>query len=259
MSKRTDPEVYAHALASVAARQDPKEAAATCAQAAAALTQAMNKTANPDWLRALAQGLALVASHLDAKGAKEVAETLTQAISKRTDPIGLQGLLLALAAVAAPLEPKEAKEVAVTFTHAWSKTFHNGLGVLAQGLGTVFRGESTDRRLQRFRSVTGSIGLATDPAALPLTLAVLARSLEPPTEPLPSQDLVEVLKHPLCVGAARRAVLDALGTRYQRAFTDQWDFVRFATEQQLGLDLSSPPKRPELPARAAQPGGPPSP
>jgi hypothetical protein len=107
--------------------------------------------------------------------------------------------------------------------------------------------------------VPDSIGLITDPAALPLTLAALVPTLEPPPERLPSQVLVEVLKQPLCVGAARRAVLDVLGTRYQRTFADQWDFVRFATEQRLGLDLSSPPKRPEFPALAAQPGGPPSP
>ncbi len=49
-------------------------------------------------------------------------------------------------------------------------------------------------------------------------------------------------KHPLCVGEARRIVLDALGTRYQQRFTDQWDFVRYAKERNLGLDLTTPPK-----------------
>jgi hypothetical protein len=40
-------------------------------------------------------------------------------------------------------------------------------------------------------------------------------------------------------------VLDALGTRYQRRFADHWEFVRFAEEQKLGLDFTSPPQRPE--------------
>jgi hypothetical protein len=49
----------------------------------------------------------------------------------------------------------------------------------------------------------------------------------------------------LCVGDARRAALDALGTRYRRTFADQWDFVRFATEGKLGLDFTTPPRRPD--------------
>jgi hypothetical protein len=50
---------------------------------------------------------------------------------------------------------------------------------------------------------------------------------------------------PPCIGKARRIVLDQLGNRYRRTFADVWEFVRFAEEQQLGLDLTSPPKRPE--------------
>lgn len=57
--------------------------------------------------------------------------------------------------------------------------------------------------------------------------------------------LVELLKHPFCVGEARRAVLDALEFAYSRKFKDQWDFVEFAQKQQLQLDLLSPPKRPD--------------
>jgi hypothetical protein len=43
----------------------------------------------------------------------------------------------------------------------------------------------------------------------------------------------------------RRIVLDQLQRHDGRFFADQWDFVRFATEQRLALDLASPPKRPE--------------
>jgi hypothetical protein len=53
-----------------------------------------------------------------------------------------------------------------------------------------------------------------------------------------------MLKRPLCVGPARRALLDHLEYRYQRPFADQWDFVGFAEEQQLGLDSSRLPQRP---------------
>ena len=41
------------------------------------------------------------------------------------------------------------------------------------------------------------------------------------------------------------ARLEQAGNRYQRPFADLWEFVRFAEEQKLGLDLTSPPQRPE--------------
>jgi hypothetical protein len=37
---------------------------------------------------------------------------------------------------------------------------------------------------------------------------------------LPPQTLVDLLKHPLCVGDARRLVLDELAPHYHRPFAD---------------------------------------
>ena len=50
--------------------------------------------------------------------------------------------------------------------------------------------------------------------------AALARELSP-------QTLVDLLKHPCCVGEARRLVLDQLARHYHRPFADQWDFVDY--------------------------------
>jgi hypothetical protein len=47
------------------------------------------------------------------------------------------------------------------------------------------------------------------------------------------------------VDQARRVVLDRLGTRHGRIFPDQWAFVRFAQQQNLGLDFTTPPRRPQ--------------
>lgn len=60
---------------------------------------------------------------------------------------------------------------------------------------------------------------------------------------LPPEPLVELLKHPFCLGEARRAVLDALEYAYQRPFRDQWDFVAYARAHQPQLDLLTPPTR----------------
>jgi hypothetical protein len=54
-----------------------------------------------------------------------------------------------------------------------------------------------------------------------------------------------LLKYPTCFGEARKVVLRHLGNRYGRCFANHGEFVRFAQEQRLGLDFTTPPKRPE--------------
>jgi hypothetical protein len=62
-----------------------------------------------------------------------------------------------------------------------------------------------------------------------------------------------MLKMPICGPVGRRVLLDQLGNRYRRAFADVWEFVRFATEQNLGLDFTTPPKRREERMAVAKP------
>jgi hypothetical protein len=62
---------------------------------------------------------------------------------------------------------------------------------------------------------------------------------------LTTQELVELLKMPTCFGPARRVVLDHLGNRYGPQFKNHWAFVRYAREQKLGLDFTTPPRRPD--------------
>jgi hypothetical protein len=68
-------------------------------------------------------------------------------------------------------------------------------------------------------------------------------------EPFPcrltTQELVDLLKMPTCFGKGRRVVLDHLGNRYGRRFVNHWAFVRFAREEGLHLDFTTPPKRPD--------------
>ena len=77
------------------------------------------------------------------------------------------------------------------------------------------------------------------------TTALPHPAVQPSREALPTQVLVELLKHPLCVGTARRAVLDHLGLQHRRTFADQWEFVRYAKEQHLKLDFTTPAQQPE--------------
>ena len=231
----------ARGLSEVAARLEPKEAARASAEAAATLTQAMAKTNGPTALqstalRSLAEGLSAVAARLEPK---EAAALLTQAMAKTNDPGALRYLAEGLSAVAARLEPKEA---AATLAQAMAKT--NGPGALrylAVGLSAALGNAQRDKRAE---AVAAAVGCLYDRQALPGALLLLGPATEPFPCRLSDEQLVELLKHPLCVGTARRAVLDHLGLQHRRTFADQWEFVRYAKEQKLDLDFTSPPKRP---------------
>lgn len=102
--------------------------------------------------------------------------------------------------------------------------------------------ESHDRRSAPVGSTV--VGFLAGPGELFGTLAIRVSKLEPLPCRLSTQELVELLKMPTCIGPARRVVLDQLQNRYRQQFADHWAFVRFAQEQNLGLDFTSPPKRP---------------
>lgn len=73
---------------------------------------------------------------------------------------------------------------------------------------------------------------------------VLARAQREPRA-LSPQVLTSLLKHPFCVGEARRAVLVALDVTYGQPFEDERAFVEYAQKHQPQLDLLTPPQRPE--------------
>jgi hypothetical protein len=76
-------------------------------------------------------------------------------------------------------------------------------------------------------------------------LPLLPAAAEPFPCRLSTQELVDLLKMPTCVREVRRFLLDQLGNRYGRRFETQWDFVRYAGQQGLNLDFTTPPQRPE--------------
>jgi hypothetical protein len=106
------------------------------------------------------------------------------------------------------------------------------------------------RELQSVAARRPAAVAATLPASSSSAFALAAHVLvnpafDPQPPPLPAQILVDLLKHPLCAGEARRIILGQLSRHYGRPFADQWDFVRYATDNKLGLDLTSPPTRPD--------------
>ncbi|SRR5579872_645208 len=174
-----------------------------------------------------------------AEVAAEAAATLTQAMTKTTDPNALKALLEGLSVVVARMEPKEA---ATMLVQAVTKTTEPPAlqQALASGLVAVL---GDVRPHERPMAIAATVGCLCDGNNLPSALLLLNPKVKPLPRRLSDQDLVELLKDPLCVGWARRAVLYELGDRYQRHFADQWEFVHFVQEQHLDLDLLTPPKR----------------
>jgi tRNA A-37 threonylcarbamoyl transferase component Bud32 len=239
----------AQGLSTLATRLEPQEAAAT-------LIQAITKTNDIIALRFLPRGLSAVAARLEPQEAARVsaaaAATLTQAMAKTSDPNALRALAEGLSLVAARLERKDAARVsaaaAATLTQAMAKTNDSyTLSYLAESLSAVLGDGQRDKRTA---AVAATVGGLHDSQGLPGAVLLLRPATEPFPRRLSDKELVELLKQPLCVGPARRDVLDHLGMHHGRTFADQWEFVRYAEEQKLGLDFTTPPQRPESLATA---------
>jgi tRNA A-37 threonylcarbamoyl transferase component Bud32 len=236
----------ARGLLAVAGRLGPKGPA----QTAATLIEVMARTTDPGALSWLAKALSAVATQLGPKEAAQSAAALTQAMVKMTgamtgamiEPRDLSEPAVALSSVVDPLEPKDAAQAAAILIQAmrgspetWSE--------MDQGLRAVLMPAPRPELSRRTAAVLAMVG----PLAGTGQPLVAAARLSPAVEPLPCRfstpQLVELLKQPTCVGRARRVILDQLANRYRRPFADQWAFVRFAQEQNLGLDFTSPPRR----------------
>jgi hypothetical protein len=238
----------AQGLWEMAARMEARDAARVTAQAATTLAQAIKDTKDPITLFWLAEGLSAVAGRMEAKDAAQAATTLVQAIKGTKDPIALAALARPLSAVAARMEARDAARVtaqatttlaqAIKDTDILSRLARSGLSLV---LSAMTPAEIPSRSTMAASAVASPAGTGS-----PLSsLALLLPAAEPPPCRLSPQQLVELLKMPACIGEARRVVLDHLGYRYRRSFGDTWEFVRFAQQEQLALDLTTPPQRPE--------------
>jgi hypothetical protein len=245
-------EVFAKVLSAIAGNlEKPKEAIPQLCEMADLLLKKMSETEDPYALSALAEGLAAATEVLEpaaaAQRAKSCVALFAKALTETKDPYALEALAEGLAALAARLKPEDATPLAANAASVLARAMAESkdsyaLEALAKGLSEV----------ARFLSPRDAARLATDSVVLARAMTEnkdiikrsgLAASLAPLFGRLELAEQVALLKRPLCVGAARPLVLDQLEIRYRRKFADQWDFVRFAEEKRLGLDLAGPPKR----------------
>ncbi len=251
-------------LSALAARLEPGDAA----DVAAVLAQIVSKTTDANALNQQAQGLSALASRMEVKESArvsaEAAAVLAQAMSKTTDANALNWLAQGLSALAARMEAKDAADVASALTSAISKTneimtedLSHGMPQdmgggptqslmqsLGQGLTAVLNGCERQERSRRAVTVAGVFGIVAGTGHPVPSLAFVSPTVEPLPCGLSTQQLVDLLKMPTCIGVPRRIVLDYLAGRYQRSFKDHWEFVEYAHEHLSEIDLTTPPKRP---------------
>jgi hypothetical protein len=240
----------AHGLAVAAGRLEPKEAARL-------LTLALAQQKDIQARQQLVYGLDAVSGWLEPAEAARMcagaARSYNQALDQGQDPYAWPFSVELVSTLFQPLDSESAAHAARVFTVRIvsdpdsSCVVENGLE-----LGRSFNPEVLERFLttrtrsqiqRRVGAITAALGISAPGPARSLPLLLVA------TEPLPhrlsTQDLVELLKMPTCVGEVRRVILDHLGNRYGRRFETHWDFVRYAQQQGLDLDFTTPPKRPD--------------
>jgi hypothetical protein len=239
-------------LAAVAGRLEPKEAARL-------LNQALVQEKYGWYARGqLAEGLAAVAGRLepaDVAGlCAQAARSYNQALDERHDPYAWARAAEAVSILIQPLDNEDAAHAARAFTLRTvsdpdsSCIVNVDMDQTALGFNAAvlerFLINGTRLQIQRRAgAIAAAIGISAK-GLLP-SLPLLPAAAEPLPCRLGTQDLVELLKMPTCVGEIRRVVLNHLGNRYGRRFDTHWDFVRYAQQQGLDLDFTTPPKRPD--------------
>ncbi len=232
-------------LAAVAARLEPAEAAQLLAQA---LTQKKGAWTSSTLARALAAAAGRLEPAQAAPILAKVARASFQAVNQ--EPGGLDEEILSL------LLPSLDSETAVRAAQLLARWLVANPGTLNSRRDPMSVDRSFNEVLdgflidatpnpvrQRASALAAAVGISTQGPVAGLALLPVAG------EPLPcrltTQELVELLKMPTCVNEVRRVILDQLGNRYRQRFATHWDFVRFAQDQGLNLDFTTPPKRPE--------------
>jgi serine/threonine protein kinase len=236
-------------LGAVAGRLDPTHAASLLTRAAKALTVALEKEKDTFSRATLAEGLAAITTRMDPAEATKTCLPLIQELvltGETAKTEGEEGRTILRTGVS--LIRAFAPETATIYSTKLACSLCSGDMGLKATHGTY--AESIDplltdsnRVVIRSRTVASATAIGL---ALPAPLGALAPLVEE-SKPLPcrlaTQDLVDLLKMPTVFGADRKVILAHLGNRYGRSFRNHWEFVRYAKENGLDLDFTTPPKR----------------
>ncbi len=234
-------------LAAVAAGMEPVEAVRMLAEL---LGREIDDTARIG----LAKGLSATTARMEPAAADRVCDTTIRALlrdrlARPRDAWSRRGFDSAVGELLPRLEPRKANaQAAILAAMMCSEGIDAGDGprILSRLLTDT---SQTQRDLRAVRTAMRTVGPGEGALA-----AVASLEAKPWPCRLSAQELVDLLKMPTCFGTARRVVLDELGNIHGRQFANHWEFVRFAQENNLSLDLTTPPSRPDPSAFGADEG-----
>ncbi|HEY1190659.1 MAG TPA: protein kinase [Gemmata sp.] len=203
----------AECLSAVTARMDPTQGAQKCAEAIDVLL-ALMRSVRAVFRATLAEGIVSLAARVEPHRSIQIRTLLAESLLADTGGVS-------------------------------DPNFPDYPLYLAESLKSNATGVTENGWRQNRNALLLATGCFSSRHSVAPALSLLHTNMQPQPRLLPPQTLVELLKHPFCVGEARRAVLDALAFTYNRPFKDQWEFVEYAQKHQPQLDLLTPPRRPE--------------
>jgi len=236
-------------LTSLAARLDAAEAARVCGPAAKVLADALEHAPDAGARNALAKVLTSLAARLDAaEAAKVCRKSLRIFLAARESTFrqdealseydSMDGLLTY---VESGIGHVMARGLIGAYC-AWKGQHFSPFEHTPTFLISIICDRSPTR--QHERATRSAVAMALMPGSGGV-LAAAAIAAEPYPCRLTTQELVELLKMPTCYGQYSRVVLDQLGNIHGRRFASRGEFIRFARETGLDLDLTTPPTRPD--------------
>jgi len=241
------PELSNVLAAALVARMEPNDARNVADGLAKALED--SKTSAKQ-LPALGRGLAALAAHMEPKEAAGVSSRGVRVLLKAAeDPEIVPSLSDALAALAAWMEPKGVAGVAEGLVKALDNLQENDSGSLlnlGRALGTLSLRVPSARQT---RCLALSMILLNEVPAAPKIGEVEPKERKQLAELdalIDPQDLAEVLKWPFTVGEAEKITLAELENKTGRKFGGNiWKFVEQAPS--LGIkNIEGPAKRPKV-------------
>ncbi len=238
-------------LGSLAPRLDAAEAA----KAAIALFDALEQEKDAQARTGLAEALVSMAARLDAADAAKVCRkamrTLLAARATTFPRDGASWKTVPWDGLLTYLEPGISRAIvrALIWDYCARGTRHLAYypsGGVADStypiLMSIMSDRSPPRRQEREARIAAAKALKPGPDGERAAAAIAA---EPYPCRLTTPELVELLKMPTCASECSRAVLDQLGNIHGRKFASRGEFIRFARETGLHVDLTTPPQRPD--------------
>jgi hypothetical protein len=240
--------MLAAALGTVAEQLPPDEAGRVCGQEMQPLLQLLAEANDRETLYWLGPALGALAQRLLPEEAAPICGQATRTLLgvladiKKDDPFFRFVLASSLSVLAERLPPEEAARVSAkamqTLLDVLDKTTEpTTLSQLAPPLGKMAEQLAPEESAKAAQQVFQLTAKITEP----ITLAELEKAVSKLAERCGEQDQIELLKHPLCVGANRDAVRIALNKRLKQNFATQWQLIAWLRQHRPDLDLISPP------------------